>query len=75
MANQIDALLEQLNDPAGRLMLEVGRPPRVVVGETETDAGQVAMTQQDILALLRPVVPPEERGRRRRKMFRRRPSI
>ena len=66
MANPIDAFLAQLDDPAGRVVLEVGRPPRVVAGEIETDADQRAMTQQDILALLRPVVPPEERTRIRR---------
>ena len=65
MANPIDALLDQLVDPAAQLVLEVGRPPRVVTGDTETDAGQSPMTQQDILALLRAVVPPEERGRLR----------
>ena len=65
MANPIDALLDQLDDPAAQLVLEVGRPPRVVAGASETDAGQSPNTQQDILALLRAVVPPEERGQLR----------
>ena len=65
MANAIDALLDRLDDPAGRLVLEVGRPPRLAVGDTETDVQPTAMTQQDVVGLTMPVVPPSVRARLR----------
>ena len=65
MANVIDTFLELVEDPAGMFVLEVGRPPRIVVGETQSDAQPMAMTRQDVLELLVPVVPAEARGRLR----------
>ncbi len=65
MANGIDTYLDLVEDPTGTFVLEVGRPPRIVVGETQTDAQPMAMTRQDVLELLVPVVPTEARGRLR----------
>ena len=65
MANVIDTFLDLVEDPAGRFVLEVGRPPRIVVGETQSDVQPMAMTRQDVLELLVPVVPAEARGRLR----------
>ncbi|MCH7750104.1 MAG: PilT/PilU family type 4a pilus ATPase [Acidobacteria bacterium] len=66
MANAIDALLDRLDDPAGRLVLEVGRPPRIAVGDIETDVQETAMTQQDVVGLAMPVVPQSVRARLRK---------
>jgi len=66
MANAIDALLDRLDDPAGRLVLEVGRPPRIAVGDIETDVQGTTMTQQDVVGLAMPVVPQSVRARLRK---------
>ena len=65
MPNAIDALLDRLDDPAGRLVLEVGRPPRIAAGGTETDVEPTAMTQQDVIGLAMPAVPPNVRAKLR----------
>ena len=66
MANPIDALLDRLDDPAGRLVLEVGRSARVAVGATETDVQPTAMTQQDVVGLAMPTVPLSARAKLRK---------
>ena len=65
VANAIDALLDRLDDPAGRLLLEVGRAPRIVVGGTETDVQPTAMTQQDVVGLAMLAIPASVRAKLR----------